>query len=674
MSKSDKKIDPAEYQKRLDRMTEMFSDMVSHAEAVSLFRCPYRDRHDLCTAEFICRNQVDGEDGQTCGHDGQFDYRSAWESQPKSRDRAKRKIAAIKEEAVSRRADDEGAEAPARGLISHDGETHPSQFGMTIFDFADELEVEVATSCQRMGNCHECVVEIRQGAEALAPRTDAESFLRGDYRLACQAAIARDDVDIDFVPLRRRPRILTTGRETPEMGLAPLVERRDSQVFYDGEPIDRDRGGIRGLAIDLGTTTVVMELIDLETGESIATGSFENPQRFGGSDVMNRISYDGLETSGDELQQAVVGVINQEIREMARRLEFPRQTIYEIVVAGNSTMRDILFGLDVQSIGQKPYKSLIENDFLSGNRRNTALLERAWDVGLRANRQARLYSLPLIASHVGADTAACLAALDFADTDKTVMLVDMGTNTEVVLRHDGQMYAASCPAGPAFEGGLVKFGMPAYDGAIESLTLTDDGIDYHTIGDAPAEGLCGSGLIDLLAELRRHERLTAKGVFADDRKRFEIALVPDRGITFSKEDASNLAQAKAANYCGQFIVLRTAGVNAADIDTLYLAGGFANYIAARNAIDIGLLAPVPEDRIAKVGNAALDGARTILLSRDKRDALQEIVKDIQHIELETTPDFFDLFVEGCQFKPMPAALEDGATKRNRSARRKRRAS
>lgn len=659
MSKSDKKIDPAEYQKRLDRMTEMFSDMVSHAETVSQFRCPYRDKHDRCTAEFTCRNQTDDEDTVRCGHDGQFDYRSAWESQPKSHARAKRKIAAIKDEAAARRDDQSnGGEAP-QGLVTHDGETHPSKFGMTIFDFADELEVEVATSCQRMGNCHECVVEIRQGMDALAPRTEAESFLRGEYRLACQAAIAREDVDIDFAPLRRRPRILTGGRDGPAPELAPMVERRDGQVFYDGEQIDRDRGGVRGLAIDLGTTTVVMELIDLETGESIATGSFENPQRFGGSDVMNRISYDAYEASRGELQQAVVGVINQEIREMARRLEFPRQTIYEIVVAGNSTMRDILFGLDVQTIGQKPYKSLVENDFLAGNRDHTALSERAWDVGLRANRQARLYGLPLIASHVGADTAACLSALEFADADETVMLVDMGTNTEVVLRHEGRMIAASCPAGPAFEGGLVKFGMPAYDGAIESLTLTDGGVDFHTIADAPAEGLCGSGLIDLLAELRRHDRLTPKGVFSDDRKRFEIMVVPDRGISFSKEDASNLAQAKAANFCGQLIVLRTAGIDPAKVDRLYLAGGFANYINVDNAIDIGLLAPVPQDRITKVGNAALDGARAILLSRHKREAMQEIVKDIEHIELETTPDFFDLFVEGCQFKPMPDALQSG---------------
>ena len=149
-------------------------------------------------------------------------------------------------------------------------------------------------------------------------------------------------------------------------------------------------------------------------------------------------------------------------------------------------------------------------------------------------------------------------------------------------------------------------------------------------------------------------------------------LVPERGITFSKEDASNLAQAKAANYCGQLIVLRAAGIDPAQVDKLYLAGGFANYIDVGNAIDIGLLAPVRRDRIAKVGNAALDGARAILLSRHKRQALQEMVKGIEHIELETTPDFFDLFVEGCQFKPMPEALGAGAQKSKKPAKGKRR--
>ena len=220
------------------------------------------------------------------------------------------------------------------------------------------------------------------------------------------------------------------------------------------------------------------------------------------------------------------------------------------------------------------------------------------------------------------------------------------------------MMVASCPAGPAFEGGLVKYGMPAYDGAIEKISLGADGADvcYETIGEVAPEGLCGSGLIDLLTELRRHDLMTAKGVFTVDKRLFELMLVPNHGITFSKEDASNLGQAKAANYCGQLIVMRTLGVDPGDIDRLYLAGGFAHHVDIASAAEIGLLAPVPEARVVRAGNTSLRGARGILLSRSKRRALEKLVCEIEHIELETSADFFELFVDGCQFKPMPERL------------------
>src|SRR5262249_11807577 len=254
----------------------------------------------------------------------------------------------------------------------------------------------------------------------------------------------------------------------------------------------------------------------------------------------------------------------------------------------------------------------------------------------------------------GADMAADLVSIDMDSQRDVVMLVDVGTNTEVVVGHAGKMLTASCPAGPAFEGGLIKYGMPGYEGAIESVRWSDGKWRYRTIGDAAPDGICGSGLVDLLAELRRQGQMTPKGVFRD--KLFELVIVPERGITFSREDASSLAQAKAANYCGQLIVLRQFGVNPGEIAKLYLAGGFANYVNVTNAIEIGFLAPVPEDRVVKIGNAALEGAKEILLSKRKRESLDSLTKRIEHVELETTPDFFDVFVEGCQFKPMPSEL------------------
>ena len=544
--------------------------------------------------------------------------------------------------------------------VSHLGTTRELRIGRTIFDYADELSVEVPTSCLRTGRCHECVVEVAEGMESLAPRTEPESFLRGDFRLACQARIVSDEHPIRFEPLRRRPRILESGRRRPdpEERLDPMVIRTGDQVRYGGEVIDTYRGAILGVAVDLGTTTVVLELVDLESGQTVSVTSFENPQQFGGSDVMNRISYEARRGVAGELRNAAVAAVGQGIREMVGHVGKRPPHVYEIVVAANSTMRDILFGIDVQSIGQKPYKSLIEHEYLDGRRPNTALLATSRELGLRANRRARVYGLPLIASHVGADAVACLETVRLGRTGATEMLVDIGTNTEVVLHHQGRLYAASCPAGPAFEGGLVTYGMRAYDGAIESIRLAGDGsaASYQTIGGAPPSGICGSGLTDLLAELRRLDLMTPLGVFTKDRKLAAIDLVPERGITFSRRDIGNLAQAKAANYCGQFIVMRTAGVTPSGIDRLYLAGGFANYLDVRNAIEIGLIAPVPEERVVKVGNASIEGARALLVDRTRRPRAEELAKRVTHLELETTPDFFEIFVEGCQMKPMPDTL------------------
>jgi uncharacterized 2Fe-2S/4Fe-4S cluster protein (DUF4445 family) len=532
--------------------------------------------------------------------------------------------------------------------VVHGGEHCESIAGKTLFAYADELAVQVPTSCGRAGVCHECIVEVKHGIEALSPPTEAEAFLKGAYRLACQAVVRDTSRDVEFALLRRRPQILTTtSGKIAE--LDPVVTRSGSEVFYDGQPIDHFRGHLYGVAVDAGTTTVVLELVDLETGRSVYISSFENPQRFGGSDVMHRISYDSGLFHG-ELHKAIINGFNHELRDMCRRLGFTRQEIYEIVVAGNSTMRDLFFNLDVQPIGQRPYKSSIEHEFLAGTRPHTALLEPARRLSIWANPQAGVYGAPLVASHVGADTAAALAAIDVESQRGTFMLVDVGTNTEVVLGHAGRVVCASGPAGPAFEGGLIRYGMPGVAGAIESVHWNGGGFSYGAIGGAAPEGMCGSGLIDLLAELRRTGRMSARGVFPNGAR--EIPVVPELGITFSREDASNLAQAKSANYCAQLLLMRQCGVTPGDIDRLYLAGGFANYVNVRNALDIGFLAPVPEQRIFKIGNASLEGAKDLLLSRRKRRSIERFVQAIEHVELETAPDFFEIFVEGCLFQPM----------------------
>ena len=635
-----KKIDKSEYEKRLNKITEIFEDLIIHADEQATYRCPYKNRFDHCTAQFGCRNQrkIDEGTGLLCVGDDKLDYRDAWETDA---------------------SDDTGLlDIKTNGTITCDGKTYQLSPGKTVFDYADDLAVQVPTSCLRTGQCHECIVEIKQGMEHLRPPNDAESFLRDNYRLACQSVVLDIDAHIEFTPLRRSPRILTqigtVGEKTDtSQSLNPLVTQKNGIVYYDSEPVDRFRGHIYGLALDIGTTTVVANLVDLENGETVSVSSFENPQRFGGSDIMHRISYDGKFEG--ELRKSLIAALNSQIMEMCETHDFVRQEIYEIVVAGNTTMRDIFFRQDVQSIGQKPYKSTIEHEYLEGLRSTTSLTEKARRIGIRSNPKALVYSLPLIASHVGADVAADLVSIDMQSQEEIVMLVDVGTNTEVVVGNSNRMVSASCPAGPAFEGGGIEYGMPAYPGAIESVIWNDGKIEYETIDGKEPQGLCGSGLISLLAEMLRNDQMSPKGVFANRKQRI-LELFPEHGITFSRDDASNLAQAKAANYCGQYIVLRHFECSPQDISKLYLAGGFANYVNIRDAIDIGFLAPVPEERIVKIGNAAVGGAKEVLLSKEKRIEIENFVKNIEHIELETTSDFFDVFVEGCQFKPMPTDI------------------
>jgi len=523
----------------------------------------------------------------------------------------------------------------------------------SLFDLADSLSVRVPTSCGRTGECHECIVEVRKGTEALTPPTEEEKFLRGNYRLACQACVTDTEVDIDFAVLRRQPRILTAGTKR-EIKLQPAYVRVEDEVVFNGADgqvsVDKYRGAIYGIAADLGTTTVVLNLVNLETGETVYTASFENPQRFGGSDIMNRISYDGGKDAG-ELRAVMVSSINFEIGEMVRALKIRRRQIFEFVAVGNTTMRDLFFGIDVQSIGTRPYKSLIEDEFRESKRETTALTTSAAELELRINPKATVYGGPLIASHLGADTAADLLALGIEDQIEPVILVDVGTNTEVVIGNRDRLLAASCPAGPAFEGGEVTYGMPGYDGAVEKVTIDENGeAESQAIGEIDPIGICGSGLIDLLAELRRTNLMNPLGKFEDDSNEYEFSST--NNLTISRADISALAQAKAANYCGQAIVLREYGLPIEKFEKLYLAGGFANYVDESNAIDIGFIANMPLEKVEKVGNASLEGAVIMLLSTVKRVEIEKLTATIEHVELETAPDFFDFFVEGCMFKPM----------------------
>ncbi|MCH2495059.1 MAG: ASKHA domain-containing protein [Dehalococcoidia bacterium] len=520
----------------------------------------------------------------------------------------------------------------------------------SLFDLADQVKMRIPTSCGRVGDCHECIVEVSEGLENLSERSEHETFLTEPYRLACQSKIISLDSDISFTPRKRDRKILTNFSGSNKYDIDHNYQYKNNSLvsINDGEEkIISKSKNFYGLAVDIGTTTVAINLVNLDDGKIIITSSFENPQVFGGSDVMNRISYDSSKFKG-ELCKSIISSINFEIGEYVKKIKIRRNEIVEAVIVGNATMRDLFFDLDVESIGVRPYKSIIELDYLDNKVDSTEISKYAKEINLRINPNAVIYSPPLIASHIGSDVSAGLISTDFFENNNLKMLIDIGTNTEVVLGTPDKMLAASCPAGPAFEGGEITFGMPGYTGAVEKVDIYKDKFRYKTIGDVEATGICGSGLIDFLSVLVENKLMNPLGKFTSEEDK--MFLDNEQAINLSRKDVSSLAQAKAANVCGQALVIKDFGKNILDIENVYLAGGFANYIDIQNAINIGFILDFPLEKIKKIGNSALEGATKLLLSNKLRKNLVEYVNNIDHLELETKSDFFDYFVEGCQFK------------------------
>jgi uncharacterized 2Fe-2S/4Fe-4S cluster protein (DUF4445 family) len=527
-----------------------------------------------------------------------------------------------------------------------DGVSVPAQPGASLFECAEAAGVRVPTSCLKQGKCRECLVEVEEGASRLSAPAPQEAHLGGRFRLSCRARILEPGL-IRCHTLRRGALRIETDSEglAGAVPLDPAVTRQGALVLLDGRAIAEAGGPLHGLAVDVGTTTVAVRLYDLETGALVATHAFENPQRFGGTDIMARIRYDG-EHRGKLLQRTLLGYLSHAIE----ALPCDPLTIYELVVAGNATMRDLFFGLDVGSIGQMPYQSVTEEWLRAGRVETTSLSRTGKRLRLPVHPAARVYGLPLVASHVGADAAACVLATGILESDALTALLDIGTNTEVIVGNRYRLLAASCPAGPAFEGGGVACGMPALEGAIERVHIRADGaVEARVIGGGPPAGLCGSGLVDLLAELRRTEGMNEQGRLSEERERFVVDAA--HGIFLSESDINELAQAKGANAAGLRIAVESYGLALSDLPRLDLAGGFARYLDTAAARRIGLIPDLPGDRLRQVGNAALEGASIALLSLPRRRALEAAVRRIEHVRLETHPRFFDVFVEGCQFEP-----------------------
>jgi uncharacterized 2Fe-2S/4Fe-4S cluster protein (DUF4445 family) len=416
-----------------------------------------------------------------------------------------------------------------------------------------------------------------------------------------------------------------------------------------------------GLAIDVGTTSVVTTLIELESGEQLASVSSLNPQAVFGGDLMSRIAFAQFNPGNlRKLHTRIVGLLNQHVAEVCRESGVLPKWIYKAVVVGNTCMHHLLLGIDPSHVGLAPYAPVM---------RHAAVLP-ARDVPLKIAPEARVCLLPLVAGFVGADAVAVTLATRLGEGDALRIAVDIGTNGEVILGSRARLMACSAPAGPALEGAQIRHGMRGALGAIDRVTVNDD-IGVHTIGETPPLGICGSGLIDLLAGLLAAGAVDWTGLIAVERRdalpprlaerlvmrgeERQIVVVrageagAGRDIVLTQEDVRQVQLAKGAIASGIALLQHVAGVPDERVDELLLAGGFGNYVSIASAVRIGLIPGLPASRIRYVGNAASLGAQLCLLSEAERARATELAGRIEHVSLAAHPDFEEIFVNAMNF-------------------------
>jgi uncharacterized 2Fe-2S/4Fe-4S cluster protein (DUF4445 family) len=401
--------------------------------------------------------------------------------------------------------------------------------------------------------------------------------------------------------------------------------------------------------VDVGTTTVVAHLLDLDTTERIDAEAVCNSQRAWGDEVTRRIVHAGMPGGLEELQKAVVGNINGLIGAMVQRNNVALSNITAILCAGNTTMTHLLLGLDPSAIRKTPYVSVSAD---------TSPL-RAVEVGIQINPRGLLYTIPSIGGWVGGDVTAGIYAVGLRRSEKVQMLIDIGTNAEIAVGNRDWTIACSASAGPAFEGSGVKHGMKAIHGAIERVEISQQGaVQYRTVRNSYPRGICGSGLIDLIAELYRAESIDRSGHLvpgASARIReqdgmLEFVLVPGsrlesgKDIVVTQADLTNLLNAKAAIYAGTEIMTRAIGLDFREVEQLYIAGGFGNYLDREKAIAIGLIPDLPRDKIRFVGNTSIVGADLGLLSEDAWQELHSIAESVTYYDLINYPNYYDEFL------------------------------
>lgn len=411
-----------------------------------------------------------------------------------------------------------------------------------------------------------------------------------------------------------------------------------------------------GIAVDIGTTTVVTYLIDMETGELIDIESILNPQIRYGEDVISRITY-SMKNGVDIVHGAIVDGINLMIGILCERNNIPYDSIYEMTAVGNTAMQHIFLNINPKSLSLSPFTPVISN----------SIDIKARDLGIRINPSGNVHVLPIVSGFVGADTVGVLLATEIYKNNEVSLAIDIGTNGELVLGNKDTMVSCSCAAGPALEGGHLQFGMRASTGAIESVFIEDNNFMpfYKTINNGNPRGICGSGIIDVVSEMLRvglldlsgriidrdHERIRKnnstgqKEYVVEWKENTEI----DKDIVITASDIREIQLAKGAIMTGINILLGKLKITVDDIENLYLAGAFGNYIDIKNAIEIGLIPNMPLDKIKPVGNAAGEGAKISLLSKEKRIEENIINKKIDYIELAAENNFNEEFVKSLKF-------------------------
>jgi len=503
--------------------------------------------------------------------------------------------------------------------------------GKSILAYLQELGIDINASCGGEGKCGQCLVEVESVPGALSDKTEAEhKFIPEDkHRLACQAKIVKTDEEPIYVQVPRRAYCILESGEFWEIPVEPFVHIEGERVFYESEDVGEYAGGLNGVALDIGTTTLAMYLVDLETGAVLSIISRENPQTKYGNNVISRIEFarKGQEILEREIRTAV--------NEMITAMVEPGK-VFEIVVVGNPVMRDLFFGYSVESLGKSPYEPLDVE----------AVHKTAEELGLTANPAVKVYGAPLIGSFVGADAVALVLATEMYKSEKISMAIDIGTNTEIVLGNKDKLIATSCAAGPAFEGCSIAYGMGGVSGAIKEVRIENEDVRYKTIGDALPVGVCGSGLIDTLAELLDKQIINGRGKFQGTEKEFRIV----EDISLSEEDIDRLNLAKTAVAVGIKTLMARYGVALGEIDRVFLAGAFGYFINVENAMRIGLLPTIELEKVEKVGNAAIEGARQALISKTKREDAETAAKMIEHVKLEEEENFMEKFVGELYFQ------------------------